>query len=317
MIRKIILSLCCLALVLQGGCAKVHEDRTAMLKEFDDSYEHQFIKTNGIQLHVVLAGPEGGEMVIFLHGFPEFWYGWRNQIDFFADQGYRVVVPDQRGYNLSDKPRRIRDYDISNLSWDIVGLIDHFGKEDVILVGHDWGAAVGWWTAIQHEDRIKKLGILNVPHPTVMGENLKSNWAQIKRSWYIYFFQLPWMPEKFMSGDDFETALKSISGKYELTDADKEKYKKAWGRSGAMKSMIHWYRSAFRSLRKAEKKAIVTVPTLMLWGKLDTALGSEMAQPSIDLCEDGRLIFFEDATHWIQHEKPNEVNRHLLEFIRE
>ncbi len=113
------------------------------MEVFEDSYSYQFIETNGINLHVVLAGPEEGEMVIFLHGFPEFWYGWRGQIDFFAEQGYRVVVPDQRGYNLSDKPRRIRDYDIGELGRDIVGLIDHFGKDNVLLVGHDWGGRRG------------------------------------------------------------------------------------------------------------------------------------------------------------------------------
>ena len=287
------------------------------MEVFEDSYSHQFIETNGINLHVVLAGPEEGEMVIFLHGFPEFWYGWRGQIDFFAEQGYRVVVPDQRGYNLSDKPRRIRDYDIGELGRDIVGLIDHFGKDNVLLVGHDWGAAVAWWTAIQHSDRIKKLAILNVPHSAVMRENLFNNWSQVKRSWYIFFFQLPWMPEWFMSHDDFETAIKSISGKYELTSTDIERYKEAWGRTRAVKSMINWYRAAFRSLKKAKGKGNVTVPTLMLWGKLDTALGSEMAQPSIDLCENGKLIFFEDATHWVQHEKAEDVNNHLLEFFRE
>ena len=287
------------------------------MEVFEDSYSHQFIETNGINLHVVLAGPEEGEMVIFLHGFPEFWYGWRGQIDFFAEQGYRVVVPDQRGYNLSDKPRRIRDYDIGELGRDIVGLIDHFGKDNVLLVGHDWGAAVAWWMAIHHSDRIKKLAILNVPHPAVMRENLFNNWSQVKRSWYIFFFQLPWMPEWFMIHDDFETAIKSISGKYELTSTDIERYKEAWGRPREVKSMINWYRAAFRILKKTKGKGNVTVPTLMLWGKLDTALGSEMAQPSIGLCENGKLIFFEDATHWVQHEKAEDVNKHLLEFFLE
>ena len=176
---------------------------------------------------------------------------------------------------------------------------------------------MAWWTAIQHSDRIKKLAILNVPHPAVMRENLFKNWSQVKRSWYIFFFQLPWMPEWFMSHNDFATAIKSISGKYELTSTDIERYKVAWGRPRAVKSMINWYRAAFRSLKKAKGKGNVTVPTLMLWGKLDTALGSEMAQPSIDLCENGKLIFFEDATHWVQHEKAEDVNNHLLEFFRE
>ena len=129
--------------------------------------EFQYIRTNDIQLHVALSGPEDGTPIIFLHGFPEYWAGWKNQIPAFAEAGYRVIVPDQRGYNLSDKPKSVQDYDIDLLALDIVGLIDHFGHEKIHLVGHDWGAAVAWWLGVHHPERFHKIGILNVPHLAV------------------------------------------------------------------------------------------------------------------------------------------------------
>jgi pimeloyl-ACP methyl ester carboxylesterase len=127
--------------------------------------ESVFVETNGITLHTVQAGPADGPLVILLHGFPEFWYGWHEQIRPLAEAGFRVVVPDQRGYNLSDKPDGVERYRIDELSRDVVGLIDAAGREQAAVVGHDWGAAVAWWTALHHADRVSKLVAVNVPHP--------------------------------------------------------------------------------------------------------------------------------------------------------
>ena len=150
-----------------------------------ENYNHTFIETNGIRLHVVLAGPEAGRLVILLHGFPEYWYGFRSQIPPLAEAGYRVVVPDQRGYNLSEKPKGVNAYRVSTLAADIVSLMDALGREKAYLVGHDWGAVVAWEIAIHFPQRLEKLAILNVPHPDVMQKFLLSNMHQVRKSWYV------------------------------------------------------------------------------------------------------------------------------------
>ncbi len=152
-----------------------------------------FITANGIKLHVQTDGPENGTSVVLLHGFPEFWYGWRRQIPALVEAGFRVIVPDQRGYNLSDKPKGVAAYDVDVLARDVIGLLDHFGIQKARLVGHDWGAVVAWTVALQHPDRLEKLAILNVPHPDVMTRFVLGNPAQRKKSWYVFFFQLPFV----------------------------------------------------------------------------------------------------------------------------
>jgi pimeloyl-ACP methyl ester carboxylesterase len=286
--------------------------------------QNQFVTINNINLHVVTDGPENGTAVILLHGFPEFHYGWRKQIPALVEAGFRVIVPDQRGYNLSDKPKGISAYDVDILAKDIVGLFDHFGIEKAKLVGHDWGAVVAWTVAINHAERLEKLAILNVPHPDVMTDFVLNNSTQRKKSWYVFFFQIPWFVEWVLGKNNFEYLARMLtrSGrKNTFSEADVVEYKKAWSQKGALTGMINWYRAVMRrGLRHAfsQKKPgarRVTIPTLMLWGKRDVALSSEMAQPSIDLCDQGRLIFFDKATHWVQHDACEEVNQKLIEFM--
>jgi pimeloyl-ACP methyl ester carboxylesterase len=279
---------------------------------------HDYVNINGIRLHVVKAGPTDGPLVLLLHGFPEFWYGWRRQIPVLADAGYRVWVPDQRGYNLSDKPRGVDAYGIDLLADDVVGLAEASGRDQVCLVGHDFGAAVAWWVARLFPDRIKRLVVLNVPHGSVMQRHLKENRAQIRRSWYISFFQIPAIPELALRARDWRLGLKSLqatSGPGSFSDDDLRMYRRAWSRPGAMTAMINWYRALRRARPRRRASPRVRVPTLMIWGARDVALGREMAQPSIDYCEDGRLVFLEEATHWVQHDEPERVNTLLTEFL--
>ncbi len=282
--------------------------------------EHKMISTNGVNLHVVQAGHPDGELVILLHGFPEFWYGWRKQIEYLAAAGYWVWAPDQRGYNLSEKPRGLDQYKISTLAADVAGLIDAAGRAQAYVVGHDWGAAVAWMTAIRHAERVKKLAILNVPHPKIMLETVRSSPAQMLKSWYIGFFQLPIIPEVFSSAGDFyfsAQALLQTSKPGTFSDADITEYIRAWKQPGAFSSMINWYRAMGRRLDDGAflNNPRVTVPTIIIWGAQDRFLQREMAQESTTLCDDARVIYFEDATHWVQHEKPNEVNALLSEFF--
>lgn len=285
----------------------------------------QFITTNNINLHVMTDGPENGTAVILLHGFPEFHYGWKNQIPALVQAGFRVIVPDQRGYNLSDKPGGISAYDVDILAKDIVGLFDHFGIQKAKLIGHDWGAAVAWMVAINHPERLEKLAILNVPHPDVMADFVLNNPAQRKKSWYVYFFQIPWFVEWILSKNNFEylaRMLRRSGRKNTFTEADIVEYKKAWSQNGAVTGMLNWYRAAMRRglrstlKRKKPSARRVHVPTMMLWGKRDIALSFEMAQPSIDLCDQGKLTFFDKSTHWVQHDASAEVNQKLIEFMR-
>jgi pimeloyl-ACP methyl ester carboxylesterase len=279
--------------------------------------EHELWETNGIHLHVVQAGPKSGVPVLLLHGFPEFWYGWRNQIPVLAEAGFRVIVSDQRGYNLSDKPKGIKSYRVDELVKDILGLIDKLEYEKINLVGHDWGAIVSWMLAYQHPERLQRLVILNVPHPLVMRRFVIRDLEQMRRSMYAFFFQLPWLPEMGLRADDWRGAVQILRGSgkiHTFTNEDILKYKEAWSRPGAMTTMINWYR-AVRYQMKLPHEMLIRVPTLMMWGMKDVALTHRMARPSIDHCEDGKLIFFPDATHWVQHEEAEEVNHHLIDFL--
>lgn len=281
--------------------------------------KHQLIDVGQVTLHTVEMG--SGEPIIFLHGFPEFWYGWHKQMPFFSEQGYHVIVPDQRGYNLSDKPLAIADYHLNLLCEDVLGLINHFGYEQVTLVAHDWGAAVAWWMALKHPQRLKKLVILNSPHPHAFRQHLQqSAWQQLKSS-YMLAFQMPFLPEWLISRNHWQLgihALKTTSRPRAFTDEDWALYRTAWSRPNAMRAMFNWYRAIAQTPQDSNITTYtVTVPTLIIWGKQDPFFDWELAQKSIDMCQNGRLVYLEHATHWLQHEEPERINHLVLEFIRD
>ena len=280
--------------------------------------EHSYINTNGIRLHVVQAGSKSGIPVILLHGFPEFWYGWRKQIPALVNAGCRVIVPDQRGYNLSDKPKDKKDYGISTLVDDVLGLIKVLDYEKVNLVGHDWGGGVAWILAMTHPEKLHKLTILNSPHPAVYRRFLQRDPDQIRRSWYWLFFQLPQIAEKILTANNFREmvrGLRNSSKKNTFTDEEIEKYKEAWSQPGALTSMLNWYRAAFQSPPKMPEDPQVKVRTLMMWGMKDTALTNRLARPSMDYCDDRNLILFPEATHWAHLDAADEVNHYLIDFL--
>lgn len=282
--------------------------------------DHQYIETNGIRLHVLQDGPKEGPMVILLHGFPEYSYGWKQQIPYLVSAGYRVWAPDQRGYNLSDKPDGLVSYSLDELAADVVGLIDAAGQKKVFLVGHDWGAGVAWWVAAKYPDRLSKMVVMNVPHGAVMQKHLRSNFAQLRKSWYIFFFQIPWIPEILARQNHWNfltKLLRNSSRQGTFTNSDFDQYRKAWSQPKAFRSMLNWYRAYVQKPPTPPANPRITVPTLLIWGAQDTALGREMAQPSIDLCDDGRLVFIEEATHWLQHEEADRVNELIDTFLRD
>ena len=163
----------------------------------ETSFEKIPFANRGVGLDAMAAGPKDGPVAVLLHGFPEFWYGWRKQIEPLAKAGFRVIVPDQRGYNVSSKPRGVASYALTELVSDVIAMADELGQKQILLAGHDWGAAVAWGAALLHPKRIAKLAVVNVPHPSVMRRFLTTQPRQILRSWYIFFFQIPWLAHLF------------------------------------------------------------------------------------------------------------------------
>ena len=270
----------------------------------------------GIRLHYVEAGE--GPLVVLLHGFPEFWYSWRNQIPALAKAGFHVVAPDMRGYNLSDKPVGWRQYKADRLAQDIAGLIRHFGVERAYLAGHDWGAAVAYMTAMRHPELIEKLAILNVPHTERMLSGFRTL-RQLRKSWYMFFFQLPWLPEKLAELDNFSFGKRSLrsDSPNSFSDADLERYVQAWSQPGALSGAINYYRAALRQTPRASLAQLVPIqmPTMVIWGMRDRHLGSELAEPLPQWVPNLRMERIPEATHWVQHDAPERVNALLTEFF--
>ena len=280
--------------------------------------EHLTFRNGDIELHAVASGPSSGPLVLLLHGFPEFWYSWHKQIEPLASAGFRVIVPDQRGYNTSSKPGGVAPYALPLLVSDVIVIADQFQAPKFFLAGHDWGAAVAWATAILHPDRLHKLAILNVPHPSVMLRFLKSNPRQLLRSWYMFFFQLPWLPEAAFSAFNFRLGCNSLirsSRPGTFSPQDLAQYRAAWSQPSALTAMINWYRNLLRSRAKFPDPT-VRVPTKILWGMRDAFLLSEMAQASLRYCTSADLYTFAGASHWLQHEEPARVSELLINFFR-
>ncbi len=281
-------------------------------------WEHHEVKTNGIRLHVVQAGLQEGPLVILLHGFPEYWFGWRHQIGALARAGYRVWVPDQRGYNLSDKPRGLDAYRMDVLADDVEGLIDAAGRDTASIVGHDWGANIAWQLALKSPHRLERLVIVNVPHPTVFHDTLRDKPKQWLKSSYIAFFQLPGLPEwtaRFANWRLPAQMLIATSRPDTFTPRELDLYRQAWAQPGAYTAMLNWYRAALRRPLPLPLDPIIRVPTLMLWGAKDAFLDASMAPRSIRCCPGGKLMLFKNATHWLLHEEPARVNAALLNFL--
>jgi pimeloyl-ACP methyl ester carboxylesterase len=267
------------------------------------------------RLHYVEAGQ--GPLVVLLHGFPEFWYGWRRQIQPLAAAGFRVVAPDLRGYNLSDRPKDVAAYETGPLVADIRGLIRERGAESAMLVGHDWGGTVAWDTAMAHPEIVDRLAILNAAHPRKLSQGLHHP-EQLRRSWYFFFFAVPDLPESVVHADHwhfFRHFLRDASPA--LTKEETDRYIEAWSQPGAATGMINYYRSSVRQNQKQAVAALrpVTAPTLVIWGERDRYLGQDLAEPEHDDVPDVRVERLPDASHWVHHDAPDRVNQLLTGFF--
>lgn len=292
-----------------------HEVEVAGLKEL---VEFVSIETNGVTLHAAVAGPVGAPLVVLLHGFPEFWYSWRGQIPALVGAGYRVVVPDQRGYNLSAKPEDVSAYRREELGRDILGIIDAFGYERAHVVGHDWGGGVAWWLGEHAPQRLEKLVVLNCPHVAVLTRALKGDRRQMFKSWYIALFQIPRLTEYMFRRKDYSMGVRALHTtvrKGIFSPEEIELYRDAWARPGAVTGMVNWYRAARSEVLTRDEGYMIDVPTLLIWGEQDIALDRSLAAPSIGRCTRGRVEYLPEASHWVMQDAPQRVNELLLDFL--
>ena len=272
-------------------------------------------QVNGLHLHVEESGMEEGPLLILLHGFPGFWWDWRHQIAALSALGYHVVIPDMRGYNLSDKPQGIEAYHLNILAADVTALAASYGHSTFSLVGHDWGGVVAWWTAACFPQSIERLVIVNAPHPAAWRRVIRRP-IQMLRSIYVAFFQLPLLPEALLKAGAFALLRRTLTRSSRpgtFTDLDIQCYVQAWAQPGALSAMLNYYR-ALR--RRRWSRQLVRPKTLIIWGARDVFLERQVALASVNLCEQGEILFLEEATHWAHMEEVEVVNAALARFLR-
>lgn len=279
--------------------------------------QHNYLSTNGIRLHYVTQGE--GPLMLLLHGFPEFWYSWRHQIPEFA-KDYNVVALDLRGYNDSDKPKETAAYALPELIKDVEGAILALGYDKCVLVGHDWGGAIAWSFAYEHADMLEKLIVLNLPHPAKFVAGLRTP-QQLLRSWYIALFQLPKLPEWMLSANDYAAIRAAFSNMAINPEAfspqDLDAYATAAAKPGALTGMLNYYRNIFRSDGLFQQTwDTLEIPTLMIWGEEDTALGKELTYGTEEFVSDFEIKYIPQCSHWVQQEQPALVNQYIRDFLR-
>lgn len=286
-----------------------------------DPLTYRTIAVNGVELQVSVSnegGPRG--LALLLHGFPELAFSWRYQIPALVEAGYEVWAPNQRGYGESSKPRPVASYRVDQLLDDVAGLVDASGRDDVILVGHDWGAALAWMFAIREVRPLDRLVIMNVPHPACMRRELRT-FRQLRKSWYMFAFQIPWLPEKLLTARRAKAVGNAFTNwavdPTRFPDVVTDVYREAALAPGAARSMVNWYRAAVRGRRKAgnENLPVISTPTLMVWGLEDKALGKQTTDGTDEHVDDLTMRFLPDVSHWVQQEAPETVNAMLLAWL--
>ena len=275
------------------------------------------LEANGLRFAVDTAG-QGDTVALLLHGFPEARQSWHRQIPFLAELGWRVVAPDLRGYGGTSRPEGKAAYSIEHLTDDVVVLFAALGGKRRILIGHDWGGVIAWQTALRGKVHLDGLIILNAPHPDAFARELARGWAQRRRSWYVAFFQLPWLPEWLLTrkgGGPLVKMFKSHSHK--IPAEQLEIYRRNILQPGAATAMLNYYRANFSGLAGgAGSNPVITVPTLMIWGKDDLALDIALTEGNEQFVEDFTLHKLPRASHWVQQDAPDEVNATIAEWAR-
>lgn len=284
----------------------------------DSGITQRFIEANGIRFELAEAG-EGERLALCLHGFPELNYSWRFQMPLLAARGWRVWAPNLRGYGATSKPEGVRAYGLDHLTEDVAALIDASGAKEVMIVAHDWGAIIAWAFAIRKLRPLTRLVIMNVPHPMVGLREIR-HWRQLKRSWYIYFFQLPWLPERMLGAK----GARGIKGAFYNMAVDKSRfpaevlriYAAAALRPGSIRAMVNYYRALIRHRSSVDLgDGKVAVPTLMVWGEEDSALNIHCTEGTEEWVSDFTLHRLPGVSHWVQQEAPEAVNAILTDWL--
>ncbi len=276
---------------------------------------HLYYDLPGLKMHAATAGPADGPLVVLLHGFPQFWYSWRHQIGPLAAAGLRLVAPDQRGYNFTEKRG---PYDIATLVTDVRHLIRALGRDQAHVVGHDWGAVVAWSLAAAHPQSVTSLTICNVPHPAAYLDALRNGvWRQWLASYYIGLFQIPALPERALVAQGarrLRAILTRTSAPGTYTERDLDAYTSAWLKPGAMAAMLGWYRAAPSLAGPATRayRGRVQAPTTIIWGEQDIALDVRTAELSLNYVHDARLVRLPGVSHWVTEEQPDVVTAEVL-----
>ncbi len=288
---------------------------------------HEYAEVNGIRLHYVTAGK--GKLVMFVHGFPEFWYGWKRQLEEFG-RDYQAVALDMRGYNLSSKPAGLESYEIRILVEDLRALREHLGHKKIFLVGHDWGGAIAWACALAHPEDVEKLVVINAPHPAVFERELRQNPAQQKASQYMLMFRSP-EAEQFLSASNYAALVEAVLAhglrQGYLNEEDRKAYLEAWSQPGALTGGLNYYRAARIGPLLGESgpapvkylrdfpSLTVEMPTLVVWGEKDPYLLTGNLEGLEEFVPRLTLKRIPDGSHWVVHEKPALVNALIREFI--
>jgi epoxide hydrolase 4 len=279
----------------------------------DSMIEMSRCRLQDVEISFAHAGPPEGELIILLHGFPEHWGAWRDYIVRLARAGCHVVAPDQRGYGLSSKPAEVEEYDLDRLAADVVGLARHFGRSTFSLVGHDWGGAVAWWLASLEPVALRRMIVINAPHPAVWREAMDGDWRQWLKSLYVRIMRLPRLPELMIRTQNYRALARALEPA-KLGPAELDRLREEWSRPGALTGMVNWYRAFLRKRFAAASSFVIAVPTLIIWGDLDAYAGPELADRSARLCKSSRVLHVVDATHWVHHEQPDRVGALLEDF---
>jgi len=275
----------------------------------DHAMTYADVDVGEVRLHCALAGPSGGELVILLHGFPECAKSWPAVQRDLAERGYRVVAPDMRGYGGSDKPRGVGAYAVARLVGDVAGLVKALGAERAHVVGHDWGGVVAWWTAMLRPDVVDHLGIVNAPHPVGYAAAMRTA-AQLRRGWYVFMFQLPWLPYWALGANDY-AAVRSVFSRDGVAADEIDPCVASLRQAGARSAALAYYRAAVRGalFGTAPKPTVIERPTLVVWGEQDRFLVSELADPPPRWVPGARVVRLPDATHWAHIDAADAVAR--------
>ncbi|HEY0745172.1 MAG TPA: alpha/beta hydrolase [Steroidobacteraceae bacterium] len=281
---------------------------------------YETVRANGMDFNVAVAG-SGKRLVLCLHGFPESSFSWRYQLPLLARLGYRAWAPDLRGYGKTSRPAGVAAYALENLEEDVAALIEASGAQDVVLMGHDWGALIAWYYAMFGRVPVSKLIIMNVPHPKLAERGLRTL-RQLTKSWYIFFFQLPWIPEWALARNGCEAVGRAFSDmavdKSRFPDEVLRIYRQAAAQPGALTAMLNYYRALIRGLKRSRSRGTrrIEVPTLMIWGEVDTALGKELTFGTDQYVTNLTLHYLPNVSHWVQQEAPEAVNALLEAWLQ-